>query len=60
MSQLRDQIKNAMKTAMREKDSAALSTTRMVLAALKDADIHARSSGNQDGIDDTAVLSLLH
>src|SRR5262245_8724154 len=55
---LRDQLNAAMKDAMRAKDQTALSTVRMILAAIKDRDIAARSKGNRDGISDDDVLSL--
>ena len=36
---LRDQLNEAMKTAMRARDAAALGTIRLILAKLKDVDI---------------------
>ncbi len=48
-----------MKTAMKAKDTHTLSTIRLILAALKDRDIAARAKGNQDGISDDDILSLL-
>lgn len=56
---LRDRITEALKTAMREKDQAALSAARLIQAALKDRDIAARSKGNMDGIPDDEILSML-
>lgn len=56
---LRDQITTAMKDAMRAKDEAALGTIRMILAKMKDQDIAARSKGNQDGIKDDEICSML-
>ncbi len=58
MSSLRTQITEAYKTAMRERDQAAVGTLRMIQAALKDRDIAARPSG-VEGISDTAILSML-
>lgn len=56
---LRDQVNSALKEGMKAKDSIKVSTLRMVNAAIKSEDIEARSKGNQDGIDDAAILSLL-
>ncbi len=56
---LREQMSNALKEAMKAKDTIALATLRLMLAAVKDRDIDARSSGNNEGIDDTQITSLL-
>jgi len=56
---LREQINDALKVAMRSKDEVGLRTVRLIMAALKDRDIAARSSGNCDGISDDEVLSML-
>jgi uncharacterized protein YqeY len=56
---LREQLNEAMKGAMRARDTETLSTIRMALAAIKDKDIAARPSGNATGIGDPEVLSLL-
>lgn len=56
---LRDQIKEAQKTAMKAKNTVGLSAVRLILAALKDRDIAARSKGNHDGITDDEILSML-
>ena len=56
---LRDKLNAAMKEAMKSKDQTALSTVRLILAALKDRDIAARSKGQQAGIPEDEVLSLL-
>src|SRR5882757_4538059 len=42
---LRDQINEAVKTAMKSQDKLRLSTLRMVNAAIKNADIEARGAG---------------
>ena len=42
---LRAQISEALKTAMRDKDQARLSTLRLVNAAIKDRDIALRGEG---------------
>ncbi|MFA6279219.1 MAG: GatB/YqeY domain-containing protein [Bdellovibrionales bacterium] len=56
---LREELTEAMKTAMRAKDDKALGTIRMVLAKLKDLDIAARPSGNTTGITDDQILSMM-
>ncbi len=55
----REEINSALKTAMKEKDQVALSTVRLINAALKDRDINARGSGNAEGIPDSEILSML-
>ena len=56
---LRTRLSDALKTAMKGKDGRSVSTLRLILAALKDRDIAARSKGNQDGVSDDEVLGLL-
>ncbi len=56
---LRDQINATLKDAMKAKESANVGTLRLILAALKDRDIAARSTGNCDGISEDEVLGLL-
>lgn len=55
----RDRLKDELKTAMKEKRERTTATLRLVMAALKDRDIAARSKGNQDGITETEVLQML-
>jgi len=59
MSTTRQALSDALKHAMKARDPRATSTLRMVLAKLKDKDIEARVTGNSEGIDETAVLSVL-
>ena len=56
---LRNSLNDALKAAMRERDQATVSTVRLILAALKDRDIAARSKGNQTGIGDDEILQML-
>lgn len=56
---LRTRLSDALKAAMKAKDELSVSTLRLILAALKDRDIAARSKGNKDGIPDSELLSLL-
>src|SRR5436853_1041920 len=56
---LRDAFSERLKQAMRAKDTRTLSTVRLILAGLKDRDVEARGSGNQDGIPEPEILRLL-
>ena len=56
---LRDEISNAYKSAMKQKEAVAVSTLRLILAAIKDRDIAARLKGNLDGITNDEILSLM-
>jgi uncharacterized protein YqeY len=56
---LRNRLNDALKEAMKAKDQCAVSTLRLILAALKDRDICVRGNGNQDGISDEEILELL-
>ena len=57
---LRQDISEALKTAMKAKDRRATATLRLILAALKDRDIAARGSGGDDsGVSDDGILDLL-
>ena len=57
---MREALSNALKDAMRAKDKIATATLRLVLAALKDRDIAARTAGDRGGIEDAHILSMLH
>ena len=56
---LRTRLNDALKAAMKAKEELSVSTLRLILAALKDRDIAARSKGNRDGIAESELLSLL-
>src|SRR5450830_1883930 len=56
---LRQQLNDALKTAMLSKDARSVSTVRLILAALKDRDIAARPRGVTDGIPEEDILSML-
>jgi uncharacterized protein YqeY len=56
---LREQVTEAVKIAMRARDSESVATLRMIMAGIKDKDIAARPGGNADGIGDAEILSLL-
>lgn len=55
----REEFSAAMKEALKSKNQIALSTVRLISAALKDRDIAARSTGNTDGIAEAEILSML-
>jgi uncharacterized protein YqeY len=48
-----------MRTALKDQDKRALSTVRLIMAALKDRDIAARGKGNTEGIGDDEILQML-
>lgn len=56
---LRERINTALKTAMKEKDSARLGTLRLISAAIKDQDIASRSSEDDTGVSDSDILGIL-
>lgn len=56
---LRTRLNTSIKQAMRDKDSARLSTLRLINAAIKDRDIAARGDGNEEGVGDDEVLGIL-
>lgn len=57
--ELRARVTAAMKQAMKDKDSARLSTIRLINAAIKDRDIALRGEGRDDGVGDAEILSIL-
>lgn len=56
---LRTRFQEQLKQSMHAKDDVAVSTLRLVLAALQDRDIAARGKGNWDGIAEDEILSML-
>tara|TARA_R110002110_G_scaffold238849_2_gene454624 strand:- start:2096 stop:2554 length:459 start_codon:yes stop_codon:yes gene_type:complete len=56
---LRDRLSEALKSSMKEKNQVAVSTLRLILTAVKDRDIAARSKGVDDGISDSDILQVL-
>lgn len=55
---LREQLTNAMKIAMKEKQSERLMVIRMVLAKFKDVDIEARTAGKEKA-DEASFLAAM-
>jgi uncharacterized protein YqeY len=56
---LRQQLNDSMKEALKARDAKRLSTLRLVLAALKDRDIAARSETSRALLGDDEILSLM-
>jgi len=57
MSDMRTMITDALKTAMKAKDSGRLGTLRLINAAIKDQDIALRVEGKSVG--DPEILAIL-
>lgn len=55
----REDFNSALKEALKAKDQVALSTIRLILAALKDRDISVRGHGNAEGVSESEILSML-
>ncbi len=55
----RDEIRSAMKEAMKAKDTVRLSTIRLIQAAIKDRDIAARTKDQCQGCADEQILEIL-
>lgn len=55
---IRETLSNAQKDAMKARDTARLSTVRLILAAIKDKDIANRGLGKEQASDDE-ILQLL-
>jgi uncharacterized protein YqeY len=56
---LRQDINNALKEAMKAKDQLGVATLRLILAALKDRDIAARTKGSGESVGDPEIRELL-
>jgi len=56
---LREQLREALKQAMKAKNQRAVSTLRLILAALKDRDIAARGRGVTDGIGEPEIIEMM-
>ena len=57
--ELRARVNGALKEAMKAKEADKLATLRLINAAIKDRDIEARGDGQEEGVGDDAVLSIL-
>jgi uncharacterized protein YqeY len=56
---IRTELNEALKVSMKIEEKCVVSTIRLIMAALKDRDICARTDGNPDGVADEEVLTLL-
>jgi len=56
---LRDRLNTALKDAMKAKDTARLSTLRLINAAIKDREIAARGTSDEVSMDESEVLGIL-
>jgi len=56
---LRDQLRESLKQAMKAKNQRAVSTLRLILAALKDRDIAARGRGITDGVGEPEIIEMM-
>ncbi|MCW5732340.1 MAG: GatB/YqeY domain-containing protein [Alphaproteobacteria bacterium] len=56
---LRQRLNDALKTALKAKEARRVSTIRLILAALKDRDIGARTVDSREGISDEEIMNML-
>ena len=56
---MRARLSEALTSAMKAKDARRVSTLRLILAALKDRDIAARTEGNNQGLGEEDLLNML-
>ena len=56
---MREELNSELKKSIINKNLVATKTIRLVIAAIKDRDIVVRSKGNQSGIDEGEIISLL-
>ena len=55
---LRDDLQNALKEAMKEKNMPVVSAVRMIIAGLKEKDVEARGKGKEKA-EDTELLAMM-
>jgi len=56
---MRSQISDALKSAMKSKEANRLSTLRLISAAIKDRDIALRGEGREEGVGEGEILAIL-
>ena len=56
---IREDIKNNLKEAMIKKNVDLISALRLVIASIKDRDIIAKGKGNDSGINDEEIISVI-
>ena len=57
---LRARFTETLRDSMKARNERSVGTVRLIIAALKDRDIAARSKGNHDGISDDEIAQMLH
>jgi uncharacterized protein YqeY len=57
--QIRDRINAALKEAVKAQEKIRMSTLRLIIAAIKDRDIAARTAGKHERVSDAEVLEIL-
>lgn len=55
----RTELTDAMKTAMKTRDTLATNTIRMIIAKLKEKDIESRGNGGPEQIAESDILSMM-
>ena len=56
---MQERFTEALKTAVKAQDKIRVSTLRLIMAAIKDRDIAARSADSGDGVSDDQILEIL-
>ena len=56
---MREKLNSELKKSIINKNLVATKTIRLIIAAIKDRDIVVRSEGNQNGIGEAEIISLL-
>lgn len=56
---MRDRLTNMLTTALKAGEKRRVATVRLILAAIKDRDIAARTEGPGDGVSDDDILAIL-
>ena len=56
---MREKLHSELKKSIINKDLVATKTIRLIIAAIKDRDIVVRTEGNQNGIDEVDIITLL-
>lgn len=56
---MREKFSEALKTAIKARDRRRMATLRLIIAAIKDRDIAARSEDRMGGVSDDEILGIL-
>ena len=57
---LRARLSDSLKEAQKSGDRVAITTLRLILAAIKDRDLAARAKGLHEGVSNDEILEVLH